>query len=204
MGDDGRAAAGERERLAAIGERLRGMRDALGVGVAEMARCTGTTGEEYEEHEAGRRDFSFTFLYKAAERFGIDLTELLTGESPHLTAYAVVRRGEGLPIRRRAGFSYLGLAHRFRGRTAEPFVVTAPGAAGGPEAEIPLSRHEGQEFDYVLEGRLRFRLEGHEEVLGPGDSVYYDSGRGHGMCALDGDCTFLAVVMEKREDRSDA
>ena len=190
------------DRLAGIGERLRGMRDVLGVGTAEMARATGVAEDEYVAYEGGRRDFTFTFLYKAADRFGIDLTELLTGESPHLTAYAVVRKGEGLPIRRRKGFQYGSLAHRFRGRTAEPFVVTAPATRGEAPAEIPLSRHEGQEFDYVLSGSLRVRIEDHEEVLGPGDSIYYDSGLGHGMVALDDDCTFLAVVMDRREGPS--
>jgi mannose-6-phosphate isomerase-like protein (cupin superfamily) len=193
------------ERLVPIAERLRGMRDVIGVGTAEMACATGVSEEEYVACEEGRRDFTFTFLYKAAAHFGIDLTELLTGESPHLTSYAVVRKGEGLPLQRRTGFTYGSLAHRFRHRRAEPMLVRAPATADGATAEIILSRHEGQEFDYVLEGRLRVRIGDHEEVLAPGDSIYYDSGRGHGMVALDGDCTFLAVVMERRgEDGNDA
>jgi mannose-6-phosphate isomerase-like protein (cupin superfamily) len=193
------------ERLVPIAERLKGMRDVIGVGTAEMACATGVSEEEYIACEEGRRDFTFTFLYKAAAHFGIDLTELLTGESPHLSTYAIVRKGEGLPLQRRTGFTYGSLAHRFRHRRAEPMLVRAPATVNGSLIEIPLSRHEGQEFDYVLEGKLRFRIGEHEEVLGPGDSVYYDSGCGHGMVALDDDCTFLAVVMERRgEDTSDA
>ena len=187
------------DRLQLIAERLRGMRDVLGIGTDEMARATGLAEAEYVVLEEGRKDFSFTFLYKAATRFGIDLTELLTGESPHLSTYTVVRKGEGLPIERRRGFQYRNLAHRFRHRSAEPFLVTAPATPDSAAAGIPLSRHEGQEFDFVLTGRLRVRIEDHEEILGPGDSIYYDSGRGHGMVALEGDCTFLAVVMDKRE-----
>ena len=61
---------------------------------------------------------------------------------------------------------------------------------------IHLSRHEGQEIDYVLEGRMRFAFEDHEEVLDPGDMVMYDSGRPHGMIAIDGaPCRFLAIVL---------
>jgi quercetin dioxygenase-like cupin family protein len=68
-----------------------------------------------------------------------------------------------------------------------------------PETEnkpLPLNTHPGQEFDYVLEGRLLVSIGGHEMELGPGDSVYYDSNELHGMKALGGKrARFLAMVM---------
>ena len=56
-------------------------------------------------------------------------------------------------------------------------------------------------MDFVLKGRLRFRFEGDRfEEVGPGDTIYYDSGRGHGMIAIDGeDAQILAVVFDPRE-----
>src|SRR5512133_3636888 len=124
-----------------IGERMRGMRDILNISVQEMAAVTGVTEAEYLALEAGQKDFSFTFLYKAAHRFGLDLTELITGESPHLSGYTLVRKDEGLPIARRAGFRYLNLASSFRERTAEPFQVTAPYEAGAEHCTITQSTH---------------------------------------------------------------
>ena len=56
--------------------------------------------------------------------------------------------------------------------------------------------HEGQEFDYVLEGYLRIILGGNELLLAPGDSVYYDSSLPHVMYAPEGDCRFIAVVIK--------
>jgi transcriptional regulator with XRE-family HTH domain len=179
-----------------IGERLQGMREILDVSAAEMAAVTGVPEHEYLEVEAGQRDFNFTFLYKAAHRFGLDLTELITGESPHLSGYTLVRRGGGLSIERRAGFRYLNLAASFRGRSAEPFLVTAPYQAGAESAAIGLSSHAGQEMDYILTGVLRVRIGEHEEILQAGDTLYYDSGRAHGMVAVGGGpCQFLAIVI---------
>ena len=86
------------EIIREIGERLHGMREILDISIDEMAAVTGTTRDEYLSIEGGKKDFSFTFLYKAANRFGLDLTELMTGESPHLTGYSLVRKGDGLPI----------------------------------------------------------------------------------------------------------
>ncbi|KAA3400755.1 cupin domain-containing protein, partial [Akkermansia muciniphila] len=66
--------------------------------------------------------------------------------------------------------------------------------------DIPLSYHKGQEFDYILEGYLKVMMEDHEEVLCPGDAIYYDSGHGHGMVATGGvPCKFLAVVLKDEE-----
>jgi quercetin dioxygenase-like cupin family protein len=52
-------------------------------------------------------------------------------------------------------------------------------------------------MDLVLKGRLLFRFEDHFEEAGPGDVLYYDSGRGHGMIAINGeDAQILAVVFK--------
>ena len=62
---------------------------------------------------------------------------------------------------------------------------------------MATSTHEGQEFDYILSGQLRFVHENHVETLNPGDSVLYDSGKPHGMISIGGnDCVFLAVVIK--------
>lgn len=188
-----------------IGERLHGMREIVNITTSEMAAVTGVSENDYIEIEAGRKDFSFTFLYKAAHRFGIDMTELITGESPHLTGYVLTREGEGLPIERRAGFRYLNLAALFRDRVAEPFMVTAPYTGGAEQSPITMSTHKGQEMDFIVSGKLRVRIGEHEEIMHAGDTIYYDSGRPHGMVAIGGEaCKFLAVVFstaaEKQEE----
>ncbi|HEY5466019.1 MAG TPA: cupin domain-containing protein [Clostridia bacterium] len=184
------------DKIVAIAERLKGMREILGLTEADMASVTGVSEAEYKSCESGTRDFTFTFLYKAAQRFGIDMTELISGESPHLSGYTLVRSGEGLPISRRAGFRYLNLAYLFKSRVAEPFMVTAPCNVGSETCEITLSTHIGQEMDHVLSGQLRISINGHEEILSAGDTVYYDSSKPHGMVAIGGDsCVFLAIVL---------
>jgi transcriptional regulator with XRE-family HTH domain len=184
-----------------IAERIRSLRTLIGFTPEEMADKTGETVESYLEYENGQKDFPFGFLYHCAETFGVDIVEMLTGENPHLSGYNLIRKGEGLPIKRDEGFDYYHLAARFRDKLAEPFLVRAPYREAEQSRPIELSSHEGQEFDFVLSGRLRFTFEGHIEELDPGDSVYYDSGKNHGMIATGGeDCTFLAVVIKKPEE----
>lgn len=185
--------------IAEIAERIRGLREMLDISTQEMAQVTGVTPEEYKACESGDADFSFTFLLKCAERFGVDLVELLTGTDPKLSFYMVTRRGHGLPIERRKGFEYSHLAYLFKGKMAETFLVTAPFSTEDTAKNIPYSTHDGQEFDFILKGSLKVDFDGHEEILNEGDAVYYDSGHRHGMVAYGGqDCEFLAVVIKKQ------
>ena len=181
-------------QLKQIGNRIRESRIALGIATSEMAAITGVSKSDYIRHEDGEVDFSFTFLYHCANRFGIDIGALVTGDQPRLGVYDLTREGGGMPIKRREGFGYLHLAPKFKDRLTEPFMVTAAPVAD-ENAPIPLSTHVGQEFDYVFSGRLKVQLDGKVEILGPGDSVFYDSGRPHGMVAIGGEsCRFLALV----------
>lgn len=187
-------------RISEIAERIRALREIMEFSVEEMAKATEKTPEEYIELESGTQDFSFTFIYKCAKKFGVDMIELLTGENPRLSFYSIVRKGEGLPIERRSGFNYFHLGAHFKDKLAEPFLVTAPYKEEEQDKPIHLSVHEGQEFDYILKGSLKCAFEDHIEILHEGDSVLYNSGHGHGMIAANGeDCIFLAIILKKPE-----
>ena len=193
-------AALESENRQNIANRIRSLREDNDLTIEEMAIATGRSAEEYAMREDGEMDLTFTFVYKCAKRFGVDVVELLTGESPRLKHYSIVREGEGLPLERRSDFHYLHKAPHFRNRLGEPFLVDVPYQPESQNEPIHLSYHEGQELDYVLKGRLRFRFEDHYEEAGPGDTLFYDSGRGHGMIAINGeDAQILAVVFNPQD-----
>lgn len=182
-----------------IAERIRGLRLDLDISAEKMAEVCDTTVEDYLAHENGQTDFSFTFLYKCARFLGVDITELITGDRPTLGFYTVVKKNEGLPIERRKGFKYQHLAYLMKDKISEPFLVTAKYEGEVDDDKIALSTHKGQEFDYILKGRLKVRLENHIEILEEGDCVYYNSEHGHGMVAIDEDCIFLAVVIPEND-----
>ena len=188
-------------KIQEIAQRIQLLREIVGMKPEEVARAVGVSVEDYLASEAGERDFSFTFLYKCAEQFGVDMIELLTGEPPRLSGYTVVRGGRGLPIRRGRGFSYYHLAANFKNKITEPFLVHAPYREEEQEKPIEMNTHAGQEFDYILSGKMRFAYENHVEELNAGDSVYYTSDNPHGMIAIGGEeCVFLALVMRDSEE----
>ena len=181
-------------KLQQIGNRIRDIRQIREISEEEMAKVTGVTVEEYRKHEDGLVESPFAFLYLCAERFGVDVGVLVSGESPKLSLYNITRKGGGMPIKRREELDYRHLAPLLKNRHTEPLFVRAqPQDEGLP---IHLTTHPGHEFDYVLSGRLRIQLGTKTDVLNPGDSVLLDSSLPHGMVAADGKpCEFLAIVM---------
>jgi acetyl-CoA synthetase len=178
-----------------IAERIRDLREIFAKDVAYMAKVTGVPPAEYQRLENGEGDFYFTFLQNAAQEFGVDVIELITGQSPTLSGYEVVRRGEGVPLEHRSGFKYMHLASMFKDKISEPFMVTAVYDRKLENSQIVIGAHEGEEFNLVIKGKLKVRLGDTIEVLSEGDSVYYNSSIPHGMVALDSDCLFFSMVM---------
>ena len=163
------------EQIKQIAERLKGLRDALDLSVEEVAADCNFTVEEYQAIESGECDFSVSVLQRIARKYGITLDELMFGEEPKMKSYF--------------------LTSGFKGRKADPFIVTVePKPENTP---VYFNTHEGQEFNLVIEGRMLLNINGKELILNPGDSLYFDSSKPHGMLALDGKTVkFLAVVMQ--------
>lgn len=190
------------DRIIEIAERMKGLRNDLGISLSEMANLVEMSEDEYQNCEDGKQDFSFTFLYKVSSRLGLDISELITGSSPTLKVYTHVKKDKGLRIERRKGLKYQSLAYLFKNRNAEPFVVEAVYDEEADKGEIQQRSHEGQELDYILSGSLRIKIDDHEFIMQAGDSVYYDASHKHGMVATKGEtCVFLAVVINDHNGR---
>ena len=181
------------DQLRDIGMRLAGLRDIFEISTEEMAEKLGITEPEYIAYEKGENDFSFSFLYNAAQIFNVDVLDIMSGDSPTLSTCCVVKKGHGYEVTRNKAYDYKHLAYTFRNKKAEPFMVTVE-----PSEKTPaLHGHEGQEFNYMISGKLKLFIGDISYELEEGDSVYFDSSVPHALKALDGKpATFLAVVIK--------
>jgi mannose-6-phosphate isomerase-like protein (cupin superfamily) len=177
-----------------IAARVRVLREIEEISGETLAQELGFDPRDYNKWEAGETDFPIGSLVEIANRFKVDLTELVSGEASRLKTYCVTRAGHAPEVSRRPMYGYWSLANNFHRKKGEPFLVEAQ--ADTQEKPLSLNTHPGQEFDYVLSGRLLISVGGHETELGPGDSIYYDSNEPHGMKALGGQpVRFLAIVL---------
>ena len=176
-----------------IAMRIEDLRDSSEYTVEQMADMLNVSVEEYRKYETGEADMSISFLVKLSDVLGVDMTEILTGQTPRLNTLSVTRAGKGHETDSHDQYVYKNLAYNFIHRKIEPMYVTVQ-----PEDNKTLApnSHEGQEFDYILSGSMHIVIGKNDLVLNPGDSVYYDSRMPHAMEAVgDEPVQFLAIVI---------
>ena len=183
-------------KIQEMARRIRELREIEGYTIAEMAEKTDVTAQEYMDCEEGRSDLNFAFIYRCAMALKVNVTDIIEGYSPKLRSYTVTRSGAGQEIASAHGMTYYNMAYDFRNRIAEPLFVKIDYNENAAHKDIELTTHTGQECDIVIEGQLMVQIGEHREILGPGDSIYYNSETPHGMIATGGkDCTFYAIVL---------
>jgi len=182
-----------KEDVKDIAARVKVLREIEGISTEALSKELGFNLADYSAWESGEKDFPVGALVEIAARFKVDLSELISGAASKLKTFCVTRSGQAPEVSRRPMYGYWNLAYNFHRKKAEPFIVEA--SSETENKPISLNTHPGQEFNYVLEGRLLISISGHDIELGPGDCIYYDSSEPHGMKALDGKAArFLAFV----------
>ncbi|MBE7002204.1 MAG: cupin domain-containing protein [Ruminococcaceae bacterium] len=185
-----------------IAARIRELREISGISQEDMAARTGVSVEEYRRCEEGTQDLSIAFLYRTVLILGVDMGDLLEGNSPKLRSYALTRKGEGQRIEEAHHMIGYSLASGFRNRIALPLYMEIAYRPEGEREPIQLTSHEGQECDIVIRGTMKIQIGGKSEILYPGDCIYYDSATPHGMIAVGGeDCAFYAIVLSNSAAR---
>ncbi len=194
----------ETSKLMEVAQRIREMREIFGFTQEEMAEKTEVSVDDYVKYESGELDFPFTFIHKCTLAFGVGVSDLLEGKSANLLSYTVTRSGEGQETAKEEGIVIKNLAPKFRKKIAEPYFVRYEYNAALQDKPIHLTKHSGQEFDYIISGELKIQVGDHTEYLKEGDSIYYNSSTPHGMIAVGGkDCVFCAVVLPGEDTKED-
>ena len=174
-----------------MARRIRELREIENFSTAYMAEQTGVSEEEYIACESGEMDLNFAFIYRCGLAFGVDVTDIIEGQSPNLAKVVVTRKGDGQEIQKAHGMTYYNMAASFKNRISEPLFVVASYSDEAQNKPIELTSHKGQELDIVIKGSLKVQVGEHSTVLGEGDTIYYDSDTPHGMIATGGeDCLF--------------
>lgn len=176
-----------------VAYRLRGLRDALDLSIEQISTECEISEADYEAYEKGEKDIPVSFLHRIAAKYGVELTALLFGEEPKMQSYFVTRAGKGVKVERTKAYSYQDLAAGFSHRVVSPFIVTVEPTDA--DKEMTMNTHQGQEFNYVLQGQVEIVVGGKSTILNPGDSIMFDATLPHGMRTKGGETVkFLAII----------
>lgn len=154
----------ERDVLAAVGPRLRALRQARGATLTGLAQETGLTPSTLSRLENGKRRPTLEQLLPLARAYDVPLDDLVGARStgdPRIHLRPVTHRGMTfVPLTRRPG----GI---------QAFKVVYPPASqwGAPTPRT----HEGYEWFYVMNGHVTFLLGNQSLRLGPGEAAEFDT-----------------------------
>ncbi len=178
------------QALAVVGPRLRALRRQRDVTLADLSATTGISISTLSRLESGERRPTLELLLPLAKAYAVTLDELvdapLTGD-PRVHMRPVSRNGMTLvPLTRRAG-----------GIQAVKMIIP-PNVRGEPD----LRTHEGYEWMYVLNGRLRLILGEHDLILTPGEAAEFDTRVPHWFDSASPDSTEVLALFGPQGERA--
>jgi transcriptional regulator with XRE-family HTH domain len=169
--------------LGSVGPRLRALRRSRGLTLADLSAATGVSESTLSRLESGQRRATLELLLQLARVHDVPLDDLVgaprTGDPRiHLK-----------PIRR-FGMVFVPLSRRPGGTQAFKMIVPARSEPLDPTPQT----HEGTEWLYVLNGRLRLVLGDRDLTLPPGEAAEFDTSVPHWLGSADGGAVELLVL----------
>jgi transcriptional regulator with XRE-family HTH domain len=189
-----------------IGASLRAQREKVGLTLREVARRIGVSASLISQIEREKVNPSVSTLYALVRELGMTMGDLFAADeaaaadrASSASAGPVVRPDDRLLINLASGVTWERLTPTSDTGVEFLYVVYEPGSESCPEDS--LVTHGGREYGYVIGGRLGIRIGFDEYVLGPGDSVSFDSSSPHRLWAIgDERVTAIWFVVGRQSD----
>ena len=187
-----------------LGALLRGVRNREGWTLKQMSAKSGIPVSTLSKVEHDRLTLTYDKLYSLSQRLGMRMSELFA-ETDEVAAQPVTaRRSLGsLETALRVqtpNYDYHYLCTELRRKRMIPVITTIRAKTSEQFGE--LVHHPGEEFVYVLRGRVAVTTEFYDTlILEEGQSIYIDSSMGHAYLAADGcDEAEVLGVMSSEDD----
>ena len=180
-----------------VGEHVRAFRETLGMTVQQFAERTGFSAALLAQIENRMVSPSLGTLVKIANTFGTTVSSFIGGKEER--EFSIVRKEDRTTVSRvglkeggKSTYTYESLGAGKAGRKMEPFLVRLRPLS---ESNASRSSHDGEEFLYVLSGKVTVYLGNLSDILEEGDSVYYNSTIPHYVHSADErEALILAVI----------
>ncbi|MDR2936758.1 MAG: XRE family transcriptional regulator [Rikenellaceae bacterium] len=181
-----------------IGTKIRNLRESAGIVPGELAQRANISVEQLDRIERSQVTPTMAVMSRVARVLGVRLGTLLDGEE-HAGPVVCRHRNEAQTVRvtgreadPKGHLNFFALAEGKKDRHMEPLIVDVANAASDV---APMSHHEGEEFLYVLSGKVRIEYATEVYELGVGDSIYYDSIVPHHVSAVEGESARVLAVL---------
>lgn len=157
--------------------------------VEELAKFTGIEVSRLKDFITEKHTPSVSDLLKIATYLDTDIYSLIYGQEFESKKAQKTAKSSRVKISRKDAYSYESLAPLYPGKHIEPFIVEIP-----KKEVVETSIHSGEEFHYVLEGKLKITVGEEEFILEEGDSLYFDSSIAHTISSITEKSRIIAAI----------
>jgi transcriptional regulator with XRE-family HTH domain len=163
-----------------IGMKVKKARMDEGLKLVDVARISGISQGMVSKIENAQVSTSLETLSRLCDAIGLPISKLFTDYDRPDGGAQFTKAGEGLEVVRRGtekGHTYQLLTYKRGGKTTfEPFMVSMDDLS----EVFPTFSHPGEEFIYLVSGKLVYRHGNHLYEMEAGDSLTFDAEVPHG------------------------
>jgi transcriptional regulator with XRE-family HTH domain len=176
---------------------IRHVRIEQGLSLRALSARAGLPYSTLSKLENGKMALTYDKLIRLTQALNVDIQDILANRQQAAAPVAVGRRsvthaGEAVDAVSEKHVHYYPAADLL-GKIMTPIIIDIQ--ARSVEELGGLVRHSGEEYLYVLRGSMELHSDLYAPLaLGPGDSVYFDSGMSHGYVRTSAEpCIILCV-----------
>lgn len=177
-----------------IGKKIKKIRNLQGMTLEILSDKTDFTKGYLSRVENSEKAPPVSTLIRIAKVLEVSIS-VIFGESGENEGICLIRKNQRQEMARGGsvfGYSYQTLAHTFRPKQMDPYILIIP--IKQPRKH-PLFQHEGEEMLFVLEGTMQFFHGEKVFIVEEGDCIYFDSSIPHdGICQGDKEVKCLMVI----------
>lgn len=173
-----------------VSEKIKELRTLKGLSQQTLAQRAGLSRSYITLIETGKKTVAVSTLALIADALGVVVGQFFEDTESFLSPKIVVnRKGEMQPTNAKTPhvYTFAPLSREKKNKIMDPFLVRI-------EPKIKQTHdfvHKGEEFDYILEGRLKLFYDNEEIILEAGDSVYFDSSVPHKLEVIGDETVYM-------------
>jgi len=174
-----------------IGSRMKSWRQKRGMTLGELSAATDISASTISRLESGKRAPNLELVVPLARALRLELDDLVPRSVPDPRVPRITRQAGEV--------TYVSLSPD--SSPVQTYKITLPPTPAGTFSAPEPKVHDGYEWLYVLDGRLRLVLGEHDVVLGPGEAAEFDTRTPHSLMASGSGPVELLTIFSKEGKR---
>ncbi|SFL73673.1 transcriptional regulator, XRE family with cupin sensor [Paenibacillus sp. 1_12] len=178
-----------------LGNKIMKLRKEQNRNLTEIANICGFSKSLLSKIENGKTVPPIATLIKIADALGTKVSFLLDDQVRSGTIYTASETSESKLVKTEKGYSFFAFAVERGEKLMQPFLFVS---RKDEHDSKNVYSHNGEEFIFILEGEMRYKVGNVEYTLKPGDSLYFDSVEKHLLSPITDEVKYVAVFTQSK------